>query len=310
MDNKLLFKKRNLERNVLVDINGIHNLYPSTLPNFFYVILRQILYIKEYCKFYIFKKLTIPQFEFILTTHCTLKCKKCAGYFPFLKNEEHFSLSFEEYKTQLDTLTNNVDEIKNLILTGGEPLTINDFAKICEYTLQNKKIKKVWVFTNCTIAITENLIEVIKKYNKKIIFKLSNYSQNENINKNLKTQKIIQTLNSLNCKYIYNKTEKWIDVIEAKDNNRNEFENRKYYRECLHTCVAALQGKIYACPRGGIITILKDLSNKFDCINLNKETSKKNIINFYYQDYFPYCNFCNFNQEKNMPYITPAEQID
>lgn len=304
----MLFKKRNLERNVLVDINGIHNLYPSHLHKFGFIFVRQFLYIKEYLRFYILKKLSIPQFEFILTTRCTLKCKKCAGYFSSLRNDEHFELSFENYKTQLDNLLNSVDEIKNLILTGGEPLMSKDFIKICEYTLKMKKIKKVWIFTNGTLMFPNDLLEIIQKYNKKIVFKLANYSNRNELKHLLKTMELIQCLEKLNCRYIY-KQENWIDVTEIKDHNRSEIENIKYYRQCIHNCVASVNGMIFACPRGGVITNLKKLSRGTNVVNLNEKISKANIIDFYSKDYFEYCNFCNFNSEKNMPFIMPAEQM-
>lgn len=304
-----VFNKRNIERNVIVKMNGIHNLFPSSLPYIFQLIFREVLLLEQKFKFYFQKKITIPQIEFILTNKCTLRCKHCAGYIPHLENCATEELSIEKFKTQFDNLTNVVDSIQNLLLTGGEPLLVKDLVQICEYALKNKKVQNLWIFTNGTIDISQDLLNIIKKYNNKIIIRISNYSNNLSLKSKLKYEKILSQIQETKCRYIYNE-DKWIPVFEIKEYKRTREQNRKYFRACLHPCFSVYKGFLFVCPRSAAFYEkgLFSFENGEE-VNINNQITKQQIINYYNRDYFSSCEFCDFVNERNLPLILPAEQL-
>ncbi len=309
MRNLSVFNKRNIEQNVLVRMYGIHRLFPSRIPFFFQFVLREILLINEKIKFYLFKKLTIPQIEFLVTNRCTLNCKHCAGYIPMLKRIEKNMLSYNEFKIQFDNLIKSVDSIQNFLITGGEPMLVNDIAKICEYVALNKKVINIWIFTNGTIDFDYKMLDVLKRYNKKIIIRLSNYSKNKDLEGKLKHELILGQIKKTQCKYIYKK-DMWIPVFKIKKYERTDEGNRLYFRKCLNPCLSVYKGYFFICPRSAAFYDLNLFSfEQQETLNLNNHITKQQIIDYYNNDCFSSCYYCDFIKERSLPLIVPAEQL-
>ena len=142
-------------------------------------------YIEEYVKeeidnFFNKNELNIPQIEFCLTTQCTLKCKDCCALMPPFNKRGHIKMSVEEFKKTLDQLLDNVNSIRKLIVLGGEPLLRKELPELLEYAALKDKVIQIAIVSNGTMIPNEELVEVLKKYNK-INFYMSNYNGNPEI---------------------------------------------------------------------------------------------------------------------------------
>lgn len=81
----------------------------------------------------------------VLTYRCNLSCKYCfANEFV---NSTTNNISFDNFKKALDFVTGG-RSIRLVGIIGGEPLLHPEFSKILLYTLNNKFIRNVRVFTN------------------------------------------------------------------------------------------------------------------------------------------------------------------
>ena len=309
-----LFTKRNILRNALIQVTGLHKLKSKKYPKYFDNEIKAFYMLKEKFEYFILNHLNIPQIEFTLTTKCTLNCRNCTNYIPRLAKDEHVNISFEEFKTYLDNLTRAVDKIYNLLLIGGEPLLVKDLDKYLEYAAKNKKVKNIWITTNGTLLMSENLIKTVKKYNKKVTMWLSNYSANEELASVLKHEKLLEQIKATGVDLVYNKDLNWSYVSEDFScKNRNKKENEQYFEKCLHPCLAVFGDKLFVCPRAGVFYQKKlyEFDNG-ECVSLknkNRKELKKQIIDFYSRDYFGACDFCNILEDRLQPRIMPALQL-
>lgn len=63
------------------------------------------------------KKVTIPYMDFSITTKCTLQCKYCTQWQPYIKNKRNFSL--DEIDIWLKKMYDNIDECIFVTILGG-----------------------------------------------------------------------------------------------------------------------------------------------------------------------------------------------
>ena len=309
-----MFEKRNLWRNATIELDGLHKLKPKNYPEFFRKILKDFYFLKEKFEYFVLGHVNISQIEFTLTTKCTLKCRYCINYIPRLSNAENKLINFEDFKLYIDNLTKSVNKIYNLILLGGEPLLVKNLDKYLEYAAKNKKIKNVWITTNGTMLMPENLINIIKKYRKKVTIWVSNYSANPDLKNILKHEKLFEQIKETGADLIYNKDLNWGFVTEEiKSYNRERKDNISYFKKCMQNCLAVFDDKLFVCPRAGTF-YLKGLYKLSDnelvsLKNNNHKELKKQIIQFYSRDYFSACDCCNIIEDRKKPRMLPAIQI-
>ena len=89
----------------------------------------------------------------------------------------------------------------------------------------------------------------------------------------------------------------------------------EYYKNCNIRCVSVFGGKIYVCPRAGVLA-LKGIYTPEDgeLIDLNIEKNpkilRKKLFDFYSRKSFTACNYCTFMEDKAEGAILPAIQIE
>ena len=313
-----MLNKRYFERNALVQIRGIYGYLTKKIPFYLNDEIKAFYTLKEKIDFFFFNKVNIPQIEFTLTTKCTLKCKNCINYIPLLEQDEHIKMDFEEFKEYLDNLCASVNKIYNLLLIGGETLLVKDLHKYLEYTAKKKQIKNVWIVTNGTLLMNDDLINTIKKYKKKTVIWLSNYSANEELKDVLKHEKLIEQIKQTKSGFVFNESFKWDynneNIIDYK---RTEKENIEYFQRCFEPCVAVFQDKLFPCPKAGVFYLKKlyqfaETSGGGEFVSLKNPDHrklKKQIIEFYYKDQYKACNWCSRLQDCKKPKVIPALQI-
>ena len=298
------FQRCNLNHNIYVEKNGLH----GKKPRHFSAFQKRFLRLQ-----YALGRFDIPQIEFNLTTKCSLRCKHCSNFIPQIKPEEHCLISIEDFKLQLTNLTGAVNEIKNLLLIGGEPLLVKNIDEYLEYAAENKKVKRVWIVTNGTLLMSEKLLEVAKKYRHKLTIWVSNYSKNPELESKLKHGALLEQINSANLDYDYVQDLTW-DYTSPLNTEKLRDESNKYFEECGNHCVAVFGGKIYVCPRAGVFA-LKNIYTPEDgeVIDLNTENNpkvlRKKLKDFYSREGFSACKYCTVVEDKVQDRILPAQQL-
>jgi uncharacterized Fe-S cluster-containing radical SAM superfamily protein len=252
--------------------------------------------------------------EIVTTTRCTLKCKHCIGDIPEIKQDEQYAMSFEDYKEYLDSLLKNLKSLKLVRILGGEPLLNKEIDKIIAYTLEQTKIKQVYLVTNATIMLSDKVIEALKKYPRKSTVDISNYSANQDLLSKLKIREIIETCEKHNITVNCPKSYLWNPISPVKYHARTIKENRKYYRGCASLCVGMHKtpdagAAVFPCLRAGTLFLRKigSQTEKKDYIRLDNNLSKKDILRFHLNEDFDACKYCNFLEDKKKQ-VLPAIQ--
>lgn len=301
-------ERRLINHNIWIELNGLHGKKRQKYSKI--KLLKTQLCNKLN---YYTGKIDIPQIEFTLTTKCTLRCKHCCNFIPEIKTEEHCLISFDDFKVQVDNLLNAVNSVKNFLLIGGEPLLVKDLHKYLDYVASKKKIKRVWIVTNGTLLMKDELIKVAKKYRKKTTIWISNYSKNEDLKNKLHHSELIGQINNANLDYDYKKDLNWGYTSPIGKNKKRDGQ-KEYFKYCNNHCVAVFGGKIYVCPRAGVFDIKGIYTpDEEEVINLNVENNskilKQKLIKFYSRDYFSACDYCVVLEDRTEPSVIPAIQI-
>jgi MoaA/NifB/PqqE/SkfB family radical SAM enzyme len=252
--------------------------------------------------------------EVVTTTRCTLKCRHCIGDIPEIKKDAQYSISFEEYKNYMDNLLKNIKSLKLVRILGGEPLLNKDIDKIIEYALKQSKIKQVYLVTNATVMLSNEVVNVLKKYPQKATVDISNYSANKELASKLKIKEIIEICKqnniSVNCPESY----LWNPISPIKYHRRNTKENKRYYRSCASLCVGMHKtpdggAAVFPCLRAGTL-FLRKIGNQTegkDYFRLDNKLQKEDIMKVHLNEDFDACRYCNFLEDKRKQ-VLPAIQ--
>ncbi len=241
------------------------------------------------------KKVSIRSMDFNLTTECSLKCKECASMMPFYDREHQYTITFDQFKCDLDKLMQGVDKIYRLKLIGGEPLLVNDLDKMLDYTCKKKKVVSVEIITNGTLILSDTLCSVLEKYKHKALVVISDYTENKEL-KSIKINEIIDKLNAYGASW-HISDYRWFEKGDVYKRNRSADEIKKVFENCWQKdCIALMDGKFHTCTRSVAIERLTDyefLEGEF--INIRAESNKeltKKMRQFFVRDYFSVCDFC------------------
>ncbi len=249
---------------------------------------------EEIENFYLKNKFSIPQIEYAITTRCTLKCSQCNALIPKFNNNCHIIVSLDEFKSNLDKILSDVDMINHFVLLGGEPLLHPNFSEILSYALEQDKINFVRITTNATIIPNQKTLDVLKKYNKKVYFFISNYTSNENLKNIVKPEEIKNTLDKINVKYQFVDSIAWCSEEGFKNEADSDIETTKEkFRTCERVnCTQILNGKIEVCSKASSARELNIIQNDDYVEILSSKNLRDDLINFYKKPYQDACKRC------------------
>ena len=75
----------------------------------------------------------IPYTNFLITTKCTFRCKHCSDLIQYFNSKNHFHITYEQFKKDVDALLLGVNNIKGFCIIGGEPFLHKDIVKMAQY---------------------------------------------------------------------------------------------------------------------------------------------------------------------------------
>lgn len=269
-------------------------------------------------RFLLTRKPIMPTCEYVVTTKCTMNCKHCNTFVPYFTNETHAKpVSFEQFKKDLDILLRAVDYIDYFGFVGGEPLIDVDLDKMIKYAVSKRKIRHLFVATNCTILPNEKILKVMK--NKKAAFQLSDYRDVKfNNGMTVKYKEIKELLTKNNIKFSHPQEENnrmtFQSMPELYPDKQDEKKVKKMFDCCWgQYCNMLCDGKLTQCTLSVYITKNLELTDevKKEIVNIREKKSSRQlaneIINFYAKPYSAFCQYCHAD---NIKYGLPVgEQV-
>lgn len=247
----------------------------------------------------------IPQVQIPVTMRCTLRCKECNSYIPYVKKAEDFeegSIIFA-----IDKLLTAYDKIGNVLLYGGEPLLYPFLDRLIYNFSMNDRIEKVTIVTNGTILPNKALQEEMKS--DKVLVRISDYGKLSS-----KKDELLFVLKEAGVHTEITDFKYWnknptVDVL-----NETEEQLREKVKNCcaLANMITLIKGKIFFCGFSAFYDYFKAVpdfgDNYVDLLESKEqgENLRKKIENIRKmgKDGLPKqaCRFCKFNNfEDDLP---------
>jgi len=255
----------------------------------------------------------------IITSRCSLKCKKCQLFMPYWNNKQDRSL--KEIKNDLDLYFKNVDFVFDMAILGGEPLLYQHLSELLRYigdTYLKNKIGRAGIITNGTSIPDDEILDVIKKYG--FVVTISNYHLNDQYNYRL--QKLEEVLSNHKIYYHIDDHIDWFDFGYPDTEYHYTGEAAKRHMMCCNTVCHSLYDKKFwycgiamAAEKSGLFEPDEHAYVDLTSINPDNIDERKQILlhslGYIYSDggYLKHCQNCGGFGVDNNNIIPTAEQL-
>lgn len=262
---------------------------------------------------YSWDKLYYSSISITTTFRCNLKCKACLAFVPYNKNPQDEDIN--NIKESLDLFFKSVDFVDFIDIAGGEPLLYPYLLELLIHIGENyrEKINKIFITTNGTIIPSNEICDLVKKYDYTI--KIDDYSLT--IGKRSKIEEIEVKLKNKEVNYLIFRVDNWIDLdIKNTDNaHMSETELENYFIACQQEWPELFDKKLFYCDystyaaRAGMIELYDD-----EAFDLEKVTYEKRMELFEYgrgyseKGYVEMCKRCAGYHGINMSSVEAAGQ--
>lgn len=235
---------------------------------------------------------TIDALYLNVTTKCTLRCKECSSFVPYIANHKNYTAS--EIMGWLASALHALGSVRVINFYGGEPFLHPQLADMLVMMENESRAKQIQVTTNATILPNDRLLAAMKKI--KIHVRLSKYAANVG----QKTEKLIKLLEDNGIVYEVVNFTYWDagSKIQRCDLSVNEIRQR--FKDCTSCRIMyLLDGKSFLCSPSCYYYAVDNTSivNR-DYANLNgdSESIRSSIKSLKSRlqngDYIALCKYC------------------
>lgn len=186
--------------------------------------------------------------------NCSLKCKNCANFSPYLAKTIPF-YPHEEICQDVQAITDEC-QILRLQLQGGEFFLHPNALQILEYIANNPRIHQVTIATNATILPKDSLLGIIKQSGK-ISVRLSDYGEANHKNaQRLESALASHEIPHFTHHYVHSDNQ-WRDCGGKNMERLKDDVVQKIFETCLfgRNCLTMENGLISRCSRGVVAHI-------------------------------------------------------
>tara|TARA_B100000315_G_scaffold253933_1_gene293836 strand:+ start:340 stop:1569 length:1230 start_codon:yes stop_codon:yes gene_type:complete len=233
-------------------------------------------------------KTYLRSLDIVITTKCSMKCESCNNlmqYYVAAKNTDHEILS------AVEILNENVGDISEFRVIGGEPFMNKGWADIVNGIIEKDSNREVFVYTNGTIAPKDDQLKSI--HGKKVNFYITDYGKlSRNINK------LTENLTKHGISYYRIPADNWVDCSRIRHHKRTVSQIKQVFKECCaKKLYTLLSGRLYTCPFIANAAELKAIpDNRDDYVDLfskndNLKQKIRRLVKM--ENYFPACDFCD-----------------
>ncbi len=272
------------------------------------------------------EKIVSQYVEISTTTLCTLNCKNCTAYMPYVTKKYHVPL--QELQQGTDFYFESIDYVGRFRILGGEPMLYPDLNAYLEYvgSRYRSRIGELCIVTNGTIPIKPELLNLAVKYD--VTFFVSNYSKSGHP---LATEKhyedFIKVLKENHLRYYFSDSQKWLSLGNPKEFSRDlkDVTLPEKFNDCRHYCRSIVGNRLFLCATwafavlGGVYTqsvepfIGKEILDLKEFSQVNKEERFHKWFEYDIEmklpnGYLDFCKYCNGFGSKNTCFVPVGEQ--
>ncbi len=238
----------------------------------------------------------------ILTTHCTLNCKHCLNFNPYIKDKSHND--FEEIKKSIDTYFKAFDYCGLFHLSGGETFMWPHCSELLKYIYNNYKDRYVelGVSSNLVVALSDELCQTL--HDCQVVLFVDDYTNQIDEKKIEIFNQSLEKLKKHNVNYAINKGSelRWFSIFPPVADYTKLTENDLAcrYDKCGYRNSEIRNGFMNNCNYSGFAqragVIEQDYSEWY---NLNTYTKDKKFelieyrLGYSEKGYTEFCKYCN-----------------
>lgn len=257
------------------------------------------------------KNFPLNKLSLVLTEKCTLQCKNCAGFYPFIKDAVNYNVA-DNIKV-IENILSLSDTPTWINLSGGESLLHPHLEDMLEYVVNNDRIKRMVIITNGTVVPSEEFLK--QASNPKILIHISNYG-----NLSQKMTEICEACQKFKVWHYIHEADYWWKYKITQGNNMPQDELDIFFRECISAldCGILRDGKFFLCPVSESADRLDRVTAKdsefIDFNKLGTDPQRKTEDCRKVRDYFnrhtalTACQYC-LGQCKDSERVPVAEQL-
>lgn len=247
-------------------------------------------------------------FTIHITDYCSLKCKYCGAFSPYVKNPRHYTV--DECMIPVRNMLRVVDEIDCLTIQGGEVFLNPHFTEICRQSAALDQVKRIHIPSNATVLPQPEFFQAVEPFKDKLEFRISDYGL---LNK--RYSEFMQMCEAYGIAVVKTLVgEYWEKPMLPVRQNRTKEANRNLYMTCesCQICPFMIGGRLYKCETAGIrehmgwIPRNEEDSIDFNCVTVSAKELREKVIRFFTDTKaIDACDYCYSNCVK----IGKAEQI-
>lgn len=248
----------------------------------------------------------LPQFEVVITTRCSLRCKYCSNLMQYYN--EPYDVPVDIIKDSFIRLMSICDHVGDVIPIGGEPFLCRNFSELLKFFLGFSKIDRVVIFTNGTIAIRDEELLILLA-DPRVTLKISDYGFGN-------VKEFCKKMDEHNVNYtLFTEDRTWRDDGDLKPRFRNNEELKQQFNRCASPCRSLLNGQLHFCPRSGHGTDLGLIplqpNDYLDFMDARQPVSKMQLLEFYFRTQpITACDYCDSGTyEQRKVYKAGSEQL-
>ena len=238
----------------------------------------------------------------IVTTLCTLNCKHCLNFNPYIKDKCHNDIN--EIKKSIDTYFKAFDRCGLFHLSGGETFMYQKCSELIRYIYDNykEKIDELGASSNLVVKLSDELCQTLHDCN--VVLFVDDYTDQIDDKKIALFNESFEKLKKFKVNCVINKgTElRWFSIFPPikDDSLLNASDLTKKYDACGYRNSEVRNGYMNNCnyssfaQRAGIID--QDYSEWY---NLNTYTKDKKFelieyrLGYSEKGYTDFCKYCN-----------------
>lgn len=249
------------------------------------------------------ESIEIFKLSVIITEKCSLRCKYCTEYMPYIRNEATHC-EFDVFVKSMDALLVAIGKLESVTILGGEAFVNPQWEQFVEYCVKEPRIHKVVLLTNSTIIPK---LYICMKH-EKFMLGIDDYG---NI---CKKDELVDWAKANGIKYTIYRHEHWFDVSSYEKLSQTKEELKQKFDICqIKGCWNISNGYLYRCTSSYYkmkYMVGIDINASEDYINLLTESSleiRNHIQQLNMRQYLDACEYCEGTTSKNM--IDVAEQL-
>jgi hypothetical protein len=237
-------------------------------------------FIKDFlCIYMMYKhnKFLVHFMDWISTTVCNLNCENCLNFTPYIKKQQHFS--FNDFKSDIDTLFKKVDYIYSFHFSGGDCFLNKQFPDMLLYLSEkySQRIHDLFCITNGTIVPAVDLLTSLKRSGCRV--HIDDYRETVPL-ATINMPILLDKLCEHSISYIVTPVDEWVNLCFFDTSNVHLTETHliKWKDDCNTSLCGYQSGKFYSCCYE-LFARNAGLLSDIDCLDL-VENSKMELLEY------------------------------